>query len=65
MPMSQRDIMRQIYRRNRGRSDDAIIKEYARAEVRGDVQRVNNTYNLSPEDYARRLLADGRIKGWL
>jgi len=64
-PMSQRNIMRQIYRRHRGRDDDAIISEYANAERQGLVQRINNEHNLSPEDYARRLLADGRRRGWL
>jgi len=57
--------MRQIYRRHRGRDDDAIISEYANAERQGLVQRINNEHNLSPEDYARRLLADGRRRGWL
>jgi hypothetical protein len=64
-PTTQRDMMRQICRRHGDWDDDSIIREYADAERRGDVQRIGNVYNLSPEDYARRLLADGSQRGWL
>jgi len=39
-PTTQRDMMRQIYRRHGDRDDDSIIREYADAERRGDVQRI-------------------------
>jgi len=61
---SQRDMMREIYRRFRG-DEAAIIREYAAAEVRGDVSRGSNEYDVSPEEYASRLLADARKKGWI
>ncbi len=61
---SQRDVMRDIYRRCRG--DEArIIQEYANAERRGEVSRSSNNYDLSPEEYAAALLSDARRKGWI
>ena len=53
--------MREFFRRF-GHDDARIIREYAAAERRGDVQRTSNDYGLLPEDYARRLLADARKK---
>ena len=64
-PMSQRDKMLEIYKRHKGNNDNAIIREYADAERSGKVKRKRNKYGLSAEDYAKRLLADGRDKGWL
>lgn len=61
---SQRDMMRDIFRRHRG-DEEAVVREYAAAETRGEVTRSSNAYDLSPEDYARRLLEDARKKGWI
>lgn len=61
---SQRDVMRQIFDRH-WPVRDKMIAEYAAAERRGEVMRSRNRYNLSPEQYAHRLLEDGLKKGWL
>lgn len=63
MPMSQRDKMRELIK-NFGNNDPAIIREYATAEERGEVERERNQNNTSPEEYAKRLLYDGRKKDW-
>ena len=63
-PSKQRDIMRRLYVRF-APDLKRVIREYADAERRGEVARARNTYSLSPEEYARRLLADGEKKGWL
>jgi hypothetical protein len=60
----QRDVMREIYRRFRP-DEDAIAREYAAPERKGEVERGSNEYDLSPEDYAYRLLEDARKKGWI
>lgn len=61
---SQRDVMRHIFDRH-WPVRDKVIAEYAAAERRGEVVRSRNRYNLSPEQYAHRLLEDGLKKGWL
>jgi hypothetical protein len=61
---SQRNKMRELLAAL-GDNEPALIAAYADAERRGEVQRRSNDYGLSPEEYARRLLADGRKKGWL
>jgi HEPN superfamily Swt1-like protein len=63
-PVRQVDKMRELYDRF-APDDERIVREYAAAEKRGEVVRKRNTYGLSPDDYARRLLADGIRKGWL
>src|SRR4051812_3696063 len=55
---SQRDMMRQLYRQY-GDDEERLIRAYADAEMSGEVRRKNNEYGLAPEEYARRLLADG------
>ena len=62
--MSQRDYMRMLYRRYNG-NEERIIEAYASAEMNGEVLRMNNTYNLSPIQYARRLYKDGISKEWI
>ena len=62
--LSQRDMMRELLRRH-GRDEARLVREYAAAESRGEVQRSSNEYGLSPEQYAERLLADARKKGWI
>ncbi|MDQ6771320.1 MAG: hypothetical protein M3Z54_15225 [Gemmatimonadota bacterium] len=61
---SQRDKMRELYQGCAG-DFDKTIAAYAAAERRGEVHRRSNDYALNPEEYARRLLADGVRKGWL
>jgi hypothetical protein len=60
----QRDLMRSLWARF-APDAERVIREYAEAERRGEVTRASNTYGITPEDYARRLLADGSAKGWL
>lgn len=61
---TQRDVMRDLYQRLRG-DTAAVVREYAAAERRGEVGRWRNDYGLAPEEYAERLLADARRKGWI
>ena len=56
--------MRQIFARY-SPDDERIIREYAAAELRGEVLRKSNSRGLDAEEYARRLLEDGYKKGWL
>jgi hypothetical protein len=48
-----------------GDDTERLVAEYAAAERRGEVRRKRNTHDVSPEDYARALLADAQNKGWL
>ncbi len=64
MPISQRDKMRKLVKKY-GDNDNTIIREYAAAEERGEVERERDQNNISPEEYAKRLLYDGRKKDWL
>jgi hypothetical protein len=63
MPTSQRDKMRELVKVY-GNNESAIIKEYAAAEERGEVERERDVNNTPPEEYAKRLLYDGRKKKW-
>lgn len=63
-PGTQRDVMRRLYDLH-GADEDLLIREYAAAERRGEVSRKRNANGVTPEDYARALLNDARIKGWL
>lgn len=60
----QRAVMRDLYARF-APDEDRVVREYAAAEKRGQARRSSNAYDVSAEDYARRLLADGLRKGWL
>jgi predicted transcriptional regulator len=62
--ITQRDKMRELARIH-PKDEGAIIKAYAQAERSGIVTRQSNGRNISPEDYASRLYADGVKKGWL
>ena len=62
--MKQRDMMRELFRRH-GDDEERLVTEYATAERQGRVDRSSNEYDVDPEDYARRLLADARKKGWI
>ena len=62
--MNQRDKMRELFNRY-GNRKDILIREYAKAERRGEVVRKNNKNVMSAEVYAYWLLADAKKKGWL
>lgn len=62
--VTQRDVMRDLYRRLGG-DQDRVVAAYAAAERRGDAKRTSNVHDMTPEEYARRLYADGVAKGWL
>lgn len=64
MPMTQRDKTRELARQH-PRDSTTIIREYAQAERDGLVARHNNSRDMTPEDYASRLFADGIKKGWI
>ena len=62
--MKQRDKLRELFARY-GDDGPVLIREYAAAERRGEVERSRNKNGLSPEAYAFWLLADARRKGWI
>ena len=64
VPIAQRTMMQDVWRRNRP-DELRTIHEYAAAERRGEVFRERNVHGVDAEEYARRLLEDGRRKGWL
>ena len=55
--------MRRLIQRY-GHDRDRVVKAYAEAERRGEVQRKSNKHGISPEGYATALFADGVKKGW-
>lgn len=61
--MGQRDMLRKLVERY-GSDDSILIRAYAAAERRGEVERKSNDKGISAEDYARALIADARRKGW-
>ncbi|MEO8274566.1 MAG: hypothetical protein ABI620_10910 [Chloroflexota bacterium] len=61
---TQRDVMRDLYRRLGG-NEDKVLAAYAAAERSGDARRASNMRNMEPGEYARRFYADGVAKGWL
>jgi len=61
--LTQRDVMRDLNRRLGG-DHDKVVAAYAAAERRGDGRRASNVHDITPEEYARRLHADGVAKGW-
>lgn len=64
--MKQREMMRLLWASGGGSPDtESVVREYAARELAGEVERGSNRSDLSPADYARRLLADGLAKGWL
>lgn len=63
-PGKQREVMRRLW--NLHQPDrERVVREYARMEAAGSVERRSNTYSQTAEQYARRLLYDGLAKGWL
>ena len=61
---SQRDVMRDLNHRFGG-DPDRVVAAYAEAERRGDMRRASNVHCITPEEYARRLYADGVAKAWI
>ena len=61
---SQRAMMRELYREFPSDSRK-VIALYAAEEVKGNVCRKSNLRDLSPQDFAARLYADGQRKGWI
>ena len=64
VPIAQRTMMQDLWRQNRP-DEVRTIHAYAAAERRGEVFRERNVHGVDAEEYARRLLDDGRRKGWL
>lgn len=62
--VTQRDVMRDIYRRLGG-DHDRVVAAYAAAERRGDVKRASDVHHMTPEQYAEALYRDGVAKGWI
>ncbi len=52
--MKQVDKMRHL-KAIYGADEDRIIAEYAAAELAGEVKRESNTYEMSANEYAKRL----------
>lgn len=61
---SQRDFMRELVRRF-GANEERLVLEYSKAEKRGEVERKNNTFHITAEQYARALWRDAVRKGWI
>jgi hypothetical protein len=64
MKTTQRDKMPELVKRF-GMAEERVVREYARAERRGEVERSRNISGLTSEEYARALWADAIKKGWL
>lgn len=56
--------MRELVRRF-GPTEERVVREYAAAEERGEVERKSNSHGLSAEQYARALWNDDAKKGWI
>lgn len=61
---SQRDVMKRLWARHGGEVD-AVVRSWAAAVRSGAAERRSNARGEGDEDYARRLIYDGRRKGWL
>ena len=48
-----------------GADEERVVRAYAEAEQRGEVERSRNTYHLTAEQYARALWRDAVRKGWI
>ena len=57
-------MLRQLFRELRG-DRGSVVKVYAGAERRGEVQRRRNSRRMTPEEYASRLFHDGVQKKWI
>jgi hypothetical protein len=61
--MKQRDMMRRLVKQF-GHDKAKVCRAYAAAERDGQVERVQNSKNLTAEEYADALWRDGERKGW-
>ena len=61
---TQRDFMRNLYKRLGG-DRDQVVAAYAAAERSGNVARARNSRGINADEYARRLWNDGVLLGWL
>lgn len=48
-----------------GMDEERVVREYAEAESRGEVERKSNSHGLTAEQYARALWNDAVKKGWI
>lgn len=62
--LSQRDYMRELVGRF-GYNEERVVREYAAAEERGEVERKSNSHRITAEQYARALWNDAVKKGWI
>lgn len=62
--MNQRDKLRELFEQH-GADPEALVREYADAERKGIVVRRRGGSGVTPEEYARRLVADAAKKGWI
>lgn len=60
----QREYMLKLVDRY-GIDEERIVREYASAEERGEVERRSNTRGYTAKQYARALWLDGVRKGWI
>jgi hypothetical protein len=60
----QREYMTKLVE-HYGMDEERVIREYASAEERGDVERKSNTHGWTAKQYARALWRDGVRKGWI
>lgn len=56
--------MRQLVSRF-GHDEERVVREYAAAEARDEVERKSNSHHLTAEQYARALWNDAIKKGWI
>lgn len=61
--ISQRGMLRKLIERY-GSNEQRLIQEYAAAERRGTVKWLSNDHDIAPEEYACRLIVDGKKKRW-
>ncbi|MCA1567915.1 MAG: hypothetical protein LC803_20160 [Acidobacteria bacterium] len=62
--LSQREFMRELVRRF-GINEEHVVREYAAAEERGELERKSNSHGITAEQYARALWSDAVKKGWI
>jgi hypothetical protein len=62
--LSQREYMRHLVRRF-GPDEERVVREFAAAEERGEVERKSNSHRITAEQYARALWNDAVKKGWI
>lgn len=61
---SQREVMQRLWARHGG-DVPAVVRAWIEAVHTGEAERRSNERGQSDEEYAKRLIYDGRKKGWL